>query len=332
MLLAHDIGYRYLTYHSGSFFFLLNTQAGTGKTLIIIKKVSEEESSRKILVITRLPRLSNIIKTAVEERRDDGVNNQSFMTYEDLMQLLARRVVPDKDCEYESFVSSQRIRFDCDESNRSFLRQFIDGYLNANERKQMSTNLIEPLTLWHAIIVIKSHAQVAKSKEPLSLEDYVGLPPSFGLTESQRQLCYIGFRKYEDMRISEKMWDEMDRVLFVLKHGPSVFRDDHFIPWAHRVNNFGQIELLDDEGEPLYPFFWDIVCADESQDFTELDLVLFAKMSASIRSLFLSADPAQSVELGVSMREGTVNDVVHSLLDGKQQVKNVLQYISLMVS
>ena len=55
-------------------------------------------------------------------------------------------------------------------------------------------------------------------------------------------------------------------------------------------------------------------------------------MSASIRSLFLSADPAQSVELGVSMREGTVNDVVHSLLDGKQQVKNVLQYISLMVS
>ena len=90
-----------------------------------------------------------------------------------------------------------------------------------------------------------------------------------------------------------------------MKHGPSVFREDEFIPWTSRVNKYGQMELLDDEGEPLYPFFYDIVCADESQDFTELDLVLFAKMSASIRSLFLSADPAQSVELGVKMREGT---------------------------
>lgn len=53
-------------------------------------------------------------------------------------------------------------------------------------------------------------------------------------------------------------------------------------------------------------------------------------MSASIRSLFLSADVAQSVELGVNMREGTVNDVFHSLLkDGKRQVKDVLQYIGL---
>ncbi len=55
-------------------------------------------------------------------------------------------------------------------------------------------------------------------------------------------------------------------------------------------------------------------------------------MSASIRSLFLSADVAQSVELGVNMREGTVNDVFHSLLkDGKRpiKVKDVLQYIGL---
>ena len=55
--------------------------------------------------------------------------------------------------------------------------------------------------------------------------------------------------------------------------------------------------------------------------------------NSSIRSLFLSADPAQSVELGVKMREGTVNDVIHSLVkDGKQQVKDVLQYISLQTN
>ena len=33
------------------------------------------------------------------------------------------------------------------------------------------------------------------------------------------------------------------------------------------------------------------------------------------------------------MREGTVNDVIHSLVkDGKQQVKDVLQYISLQTN
>ena len=59
---------------------------------------------------------------------------------------------------------------------------------------------------------------------------------------------------------------------------------------------------------------------------TLLDIYL----NRSIRSLFLSADVAQSVEVGVNMRAGTVNDVFHSLVkDGKHQVKEVLQYIDL---
>ena len=46
--------------------------------------------------------------------------------------------------------------------------------------------------------------------------------------------------------------------------------------------------------------------------------------------MFLSADPAQSVEMGVKMRESTVNDVIHSLLNEKgATVKNVLQTINL---
>ncbi|KAL7538711.1 hypothetical protein ACHAXR_008739 [Thalassiosira sp. AJA248-18] len=309
---------------------LLNGGAGTGKTLLMIKKVSQEDASRKVLVVSRLPRLVNIIKTAVEERRGDGADNQSFTTYEDLLQLLARRVVPVEDSQYKAFVQFDRVRFDCDGSNVSFSRHFIDGYLNTKEKKQMATNLIESLTLWHAIIVIKSQAKCATTKLPLTIDDFVALPPSFGLTEVQRQLCHDLFIKYEQWRESEHYWDEMDRVLYILKCGPSVFRDDRFIPWTDRVNRFGEMDLLNDEGEPLYPFFYDIVCADEAQDFTELDLVLFAKMSAS---LFLSADPAQSVEVGVKMREGTVNDVIHSLVkDGKQKVKDVIQYVSLQTN
>ena len=52
--------------------------------------------------------------------------------------------------------------------------------------------------------------------------------------------------------------------------------------------------------------------------------------NSNIRSVFLSADPAQSVEMGVKMRESTVNDVIHSLLNEKgATVKNVLQTINL---
>jgi len=52
-----------------------------------------------------------------------------------------------------------------------------------------------------------------------------------------------------------------------------VFRDDMFIPWAARVNKFGEMDLLDDEGTPLYPFFYDVVCADEAQDFVSTALI-----------------------------------------------------------
>jgi len=195
----------------------------------------------------------------------------------------------------------------------------------------MKSHEIEPLTLWHAIIVIKSNSNCARTKQPLSLDDYITLPISFGLTQTQRKLCYDLFLKYEEWRHNGHYWDEMDRVLYVMTHGPSVFRDDKFIPWAARVNRFGEMDLLDDEGTPLYPFFYDVVCADEAQDFTEIDLLLFTKMSASIRSLFLSADVAQSVEVGVNMRATTVNDVFHSLVkNGKHQVKDVLQYIDLL--
>ena len=258
---------------------LVSGGAGTGKTLLMIRKVSSEEPSRRILIVSRLPRLVNIIKTAVEDKRDDSVDNMSFTTYDDLVQLLARRVVPDEDSQYKSFVQFHRIRFDCDESNISFSREFVTDFLNSKERKQMTSHQIEPLTLWHAIIVIKSNAKCASTKEPLSLDDYIALPTSFGLTEVQRRLCYDLFLKYEQWRQEAFYWDEMDRVLYVIRHGPTVFREDIFIPWAKRVNKFGEMDLLDEEGVPLYPFFYDLVCADEAQDFVSIDgIFIFSSM------------------------------------------------------
>lgn len=45
---------------------------------------------------------------------------------------------------------------------------------------------------------------------------------------------------------------------------------------------------------------------------TELEIALFVRMSSSIHSFFLCADPCQSVESGICMRAGTVNNVIHS--------------------
>ena len=75
------------------------------------------------------------------------------------------------------------------------------------------------------------------------------------------------------------------------------------------------------------------VFADEAQDFTELDLCLFIRMSSSLKTMFISADPAQSVELGISMRASTVNDIFHSMLKNKKvAVKEVLDQRTLVTN
>ena len=59
-------------------------------------------------------------------------------------------------------------------------------------------------------------------------------------------------------------------------------------------------------------------------------MALFVRMSSSIRSVFMCADPAQSVELGISLRSSTVNDVLYSqLADTRVNVKQVLQTFAL---
>lgn len=262
-----------------NFSFLLTA----GKTLLMIKRVAQEDPSRKVVMISRLSRLVNIVKTAVKEKRDDGADSVSFTTYEDLMQLLARRVVPDDDSEYKSFVRFDKVRYDCDsESGTSFYKEFINGVHNEgkekNEKKEkkyylskialekMSNSSLEPLTVWFAIITIKSHATCAATKMPLTRDEYLALPPTFGLSDKQREVCYDVFQHYESWRVNGSYWDEADRVIYIMSCGPSVFRDPTLVPWAHRVNNMGEYDLLGDDGDPLHPFFFDFVCADEVSD------------------------------------------------------------------
>ena len=235
---------------------------------LMVRKICHEDPSQRILVVSRLPRLVNAIKTAVEEKRSDDTRHVSFLTYEKLLQLLAKRVSPDDDSQRRSFVRFDQVHFDCDEDvGTSFFRQFVGKYINDNERKAMNESNLEALTLWQAITTIKSQAECAATKQALSLEAYIGLPSRFGLAQPQREVCYDLFEKYELWKSVEAGWDEADRSIYILTHGPSVYRDSVFIPWRDRVNRGGEIDLLDDEGGPRAPFCFDMVFADEAQDF-----------------------------------------------------------------
>lgn len=285
----------------------------------MIKKLSNEDSDTRILVLSRLPRLIKTIKVAVEEERDDNGENITFTTYDDQLQLMARRVMPDDENDQRSFLSPHQVKFESSEEDKrpSFSIDFIgkqivekkestkskrsaekekkkasEFSLTEKDRKQMNHASIEPLTSWQAIISIKSNAQCANTKVPLTREEYVS-SRAFGLSEEQRELCYDLYIKYEKWCKHNRYWDETDRVMYVLKHGPCVFREEKFVPWIYQDK-----DVLDDEGFPQYPFFFSHVCADESQDFTELEIALFVRMSASIQSFFLAADPCQSVESG----------------------------------
>jgi len=269
----------------------------------MIRKLQQEAPGNRILVLSRLPRLIKTIKVAVEEERDDNGENMTFTTYDEHLQFMARRLIPDDENDKRSFLGHHQVKFESSEEDTdkrpSFSIDFIgkqivekekkkkestkskrnaekekkkasEFSLTEKDRKQMNSEKIEPLTAWQAIISIKSNAQCANTKVPLTREEYVS-SRAFGLSEKQRELCYDLFLKYEKWRKHNRYWDETDRVMYVLKHGPNVFREEKFIPWIYQVK-----DVLDDDGLPLYPFFFDIVCADESQDFTgKSALVLF---------------------------------------------------------
>jgi len=144
------------------------------------------------------------------------------------------------------------------------------------------------------------------------------LPEAFGLNKTQRSCVYDFFVRYQEwLATGAAKWDEADRVLYVLKWANPIFSENEFLSWENRFFCGKGEDFTDDAGMPLAPFFYHSVYVDEAQDFTEIDLALFLRMTKSVRNLFLAADPAQSVELGVSMRKGTVNDVINTSLPAK---------------
>jgi hypothetical protein len=157
--------------------------AGTGKTLLLIKKVISEPLEKRILVVARLPRLVSEIRRSVLAERE--VTNITFATYNDLLALLAREVKAVDETEHCYFSPLTQIHFGETtgtgiSSSVSFVEDFIQNCLEENERKAIRANRIEPITLWTAFRDITSNFKCSLSKRPLGREEYLDLPTPFG--------------------------------------------------------------------------------------------------------------------------------------------------------
>ena len=303
--------------------------------LLMQKVASDSAPHKKMLIIARLPRLVGFIKAGVKAEKGLSVNCD-YYTYDELLTFLARRCCPENACDERTFSVFNQIHFSettgtGSESGVSFQKAFIEDYLNPSERSVMSKSGLKPLTIWTAIRVIKSHASVSRNHSPLTRDEYASLPKVFGLDPAQRNVAFDIYQKYCSFTqdADRFLWDEADRVLYCLKHGGNVFSDPDFVSWSERAFKWGEAGLADDEGLPEAPFYHDVF-VDEAQDYTDLDIALFIRLSSSPKSVFLGADPAQSVESGIRMREGGVNDVFNISTPSNVQVKTVLQDIRLI--
>ena len=264
----------------------------------------------QLLVVSRLPRLISAMKARVEDSRD--ISNITFVTYDDLMAQLVRHVTHDK--VHKTFAPFSHVQYGETTTSHDFQSEFYHDYLDEGTKKKLKTLQIEPKTLWTSIRVIKSHTRCSVTKEHLRREEFMALPKSYGLTNDQRHLTYDMYLIYQEWLLDgEFKWDEADRVMFIAKNGEGVFVDEEFVSWQKRAFERGEENLVDTEDNPLFPFFH-LVFVDEAQDFSDIDLSLLLRMSGGVRSLFLAGDPAQSVEIGLKLRVGTVNNVIHSCL------------------
>jgi len=311
--------------------------AGTGKTHLMVEKITHTDIENKLLVVSRLPRLVSAIRTRVEESRDPS--NVTCITYNDLMSHLLRCIVVDDENDQINFSTFSQVHF-CETTStggsgsNSFERDFFYTFLDDGERKEMKALNLEPIRLWGSFRIIKSDTQCSLFKRHLTRDEFLALPKSFGLKQKQRDLAFNMYLRYEEwLRHDNFKWDEADRVLYILRFAGNVFAESRFVSWHERTYQLGEEGLVGADNMPLAPFFFHMVFIDEAQDLSDCDLALLLRMSSGIRSLFIGADPAQSVEIGLKMRISTVNNVFHSCLPDHQhntlQVKNVLQEIQM---
>lgn len=256
---------------------LLLGRSGTGKTVCIINKMEYDRETKSRnnpefsqLFVARSRQLCRYVKDAV------GHNERSsFTTFDSLVNRIETSLFGSIN---QNFRQSRHVDF------YRFRNEF---YLPIYPREDISA-----LIVWKAIrTFLKGSIDAFKETgKVLSCENFIGLGKNrCKVPLSLRNSLYEIFLQYQQWINEEKLWDDMDRILALVKSVEEA-RRSHSPVYQEEIKK-----------SRLY--------VDEVQDYSQLEILLFFYIGGGPGALFLAGDPAQSVAEGTDFRFEDVRGV-----------------------
>ncbi len=255
---------------------LLLGRSGTGKTVCIINKMEYDRETKSKnnpdfsqLFVARSRQLCKYVQDLV------GNNDRStFTTFDSLVNGIEKSLSESID---QKFHRSRHV---------DFYRFRDEFYMPAYPREDISA-----LIVWKAIRTFLKGSIDAyqETDKVLSREGFIGLGKNrCKVPLSMRDNLYDIFLQYQQWINDEPLWDDMDRILAIVKSTEDARRSHSPV--------FEEIKKT-----RLY--------VDEVQDYTQLEILLFFYIAGGPGALFLAGDPAQSVAEGTDFRFEDVRGV-----------------------
>jgi len=256
---------------------LLLGRSGTGKTICIINKMEHDRQTKSKnkpdfsqLFVARSRKLCSYVQDAVG-------NNEvsSFTTFDSLVNRIEASL---SESTNQNFRQSRHVDFS------RFKNEF---YIPVYPREDISA-----LIVWKAIrTFLKGSIDAFKETGAvLSRGNFIGLGKNrCKVPLNLRDPLYDIFLQYQQWINDEHLWDDMDRILALVKSIEDA-RRSHSPVYEEEIKK-----------TRLY--------VDEVQDYTQLEILLFFYIGGGPGALFLAGDPAQSVAEGTDFRFEDVRGV-----------------------
>ena len=289
--------------HRGS--VLLVGRSGTGKTVCICDRMIQDRNSNegtntiRQLFLCKSKPLCEFVKRYVKQHCSMSSVDHDDMefvmeTSDELIQFLMKKstewgVAEPQEFPRDRFIDSHRFQ--------------LNIYPLIGEEVVKVCGMKE-IVVWTQICsFIKGSIEAILQNAPLSLEQYMDFkifPTNrCRLNENQRKNVYKVYKSYEAIMKAGGLWDEADRVTYLLRS--SKLDPDRF-------------KCTPDE----MPYK---VYVDEVQDHTQAEITLYLLLAGmNVDNLFLGGDPAQAVVEGIDFRFEEVRSAVYRLTEGRQTI------------
>lgn len=295
-------------------------RSGTGKTICLTDKMRSDRQSNASLTqlfVARSMHLCSVVKS-YQQNSDSSFmeykrNQTTFLQFRRFVDDMLKRV-KDHMKQLGRYSAAENI-FNND--NRVTTSKFKDIIW----KQIASSSNLNPSTVWTQIhtnlkgsveVIVRKKEDGGENYEPkfkyLTYDEYMNLEvfpkQRCKLMGAERDETYKIFERYQAYLHDEGLWDDSDKVLYILQHCELQSAINH-----HYHINFNFTQLVH-EG-PRY--FYDKVYVDEVQDFTQSEIILFFLAAGMNSSLFMVGDSAQAVEQAVAFRFEEVRSLVYKI-------------------